>query len=328
MNAHEFWPTVAARLARNEPVFIALVAAATSGSPGTTGARLLLAADGSVQGTIGGGIMEVNLLKQARKRLEAGPDEPQVQRLVHRKTGTAEASGLICDGEQHNLTAVLEPARDAAAVEQFCQSLRTPGECATLFIDAAGLHCAAAGPHAAGGMRLTQPDAADWQYAEESLNRRRIAVIGGGHCGKALAQLATGIGYRADVFDTRPAVMEHYDWPADAGSHVLASLRELPDYLPYPALTRAVVMTTAVPYDIEALAAIADLDLRWLGVMGSRTKIDYIHESLRKRNVDAAAIAAIHGPIGLQMKSDTPAEIAVSIMGQLLAEEKQAAAAA
>ncbi len=323
MTTSDFWQSVDARLAQGEPVFIAIVAAATRGSPGTPGARLLLGQDGNMLGTIGGGIMERKLLEEARTRLAAGPAPPQLVRQVHRKNAP-DASGLICAGQQHNLSAVLDPQRDREPVRQFCRALDDQNApCHTLTITAAGLECSEAGPDPAGALRLEQ-SGDDWRYCEESVHRRRLLIIGGGHCGKALARLAGEVGYHVDVFDTRAAVFDGSDWPAAVMRHVPASYAEVADAIRYPAFTRAVVMTTAVDSDIESLAALAPLELPWLGVMGSRAKIDHIHKTLAAQGMPDAQRKRIHGPIGLEMKSDTPPEIAVSIMAQLLAAEPRA----
>mgnify|MGYP003774839873 CR=1 FL=1 len=74
--------------------------------------------------------------------------------------------------------------------------------------------------------------------------------------------------------------------------------------------------------DIAALAALAGTPLHWIGVMGSVAKIHEIRAQLGARGIAQARIDAIHGPIGLPMKSDTPPEIAVSIMAQLLTERR------
>lgn len=324
MTRLEFWRAVADRLAADEPVFVALVAANTRGSPGTLGARLLCDRHGAAEGTIGGGIMEANLLGQAAEALKQQVHRPQIQRLVHRKTGDAQASGLICAGEQTNLTAVLRGPADAGAVNRFVDALVHQDErTATLTIDAKGLDVTDAAPDPEQPpLRLVRGDQADWCYIEENVSRRRLAIVGGGHCGQALARLGLTIGHRVDVFDTREGLLAAHDWPEEVHRHPLADYAELATRLARPELTRVVVMTTAVTHDIEALVAIAHRACYWLGVMGSSSKIRVIRKTLRERGVDRDAINAIHGPIGFDMKSDTPPEIAVSIMGQLLAHEQ------
>jgi len=321
MNSAAFWRAVLARLDAGTPLFVALVVANTRGSPGTLGARLLIDADGNTLGTIGGGIMEANLIRAARDGLRAGKDAPpSLERLEHRnKPGTAHPSGLICAGEQTNLNCWLKPDRDAATIRAFCVALAADdGAAATLQIDAGGLRVTRAQD---AGMRQLSRDGARWCYRESSVQPERLAIVGGGHCGKALARLAADVGYSVDVFDTRAeALGGDADWPCDVRRHLLADYAELPAHLHWPALTTAAVMTAAITQDIAALAALAGTSLRWLGVMGSAAKIHEIRAQLAARGIAQDRIDAIHGPIGLRMKSDTPPEIAVSIVAQLLAE--------
>ncbi|HET7313602.1 MAG TPA: XdhC family protein [Salinisphaera sp.] len=325
MNAEAFWKAAAQRLDAGMPVFIVLVVANTRGSPGTRGARLLLDSNGVVGGTVGGGIMEAELIEQARHRLATGHATPPVlRRLVHRKKGTDHPSGLICAGEQTNLSLILQPDRDAAAIRRFSDAVENQAHrSARLVIDDRGVHViedAISG--ATPDMQLIE-DGDGWRYEETSLNQQRLAIVGGGHCGKALARLAVEIGYWVDVFDTRVAVLQADDWPEAVRRHALNDYAELRARLAHTSLATVVVMTAAVYHDITALASIALADPRWLGVMGSAAKIRKIRKELRDRGIAAARVNAIHGPIGLCMKSDTPAEIAVSIMSQLLTERPE-----
>lgn len=319
MNGGAFWRAVLERLDAGTPLFVALVVANTRGSPGTLGARLLVDADGNTQGTIGGGIMEANIVNAARDGLRAGVDAPPLlQCLEHRnKPGTAHPSGLICAGEQTNLNLWLKPGRDDAPIRAFCAAFAAEDDAAaTLQVDAGGLHVTRAQDT---GMCLSR-DGARWCYRESSVQPERLAVVGGGHCGKALARLAADVGYSVDVFDTRAeALVGVADWPSEVRRHRLADYAEMPAQLHWPALTTVAVMTAAIAHDIAALTVLADVGLHWLGVMGSAAKIHEIRAQLAARGIAQERIDAIHGPIGLPMKSDTPPEIAVSIMAQWLA---------
>jgi xanthine dehydrogenase accessory factor len=322
VNNAAFWRAVLERLDAGTPLFVALVVANTRGSPGTLGARLLVDADGNTLGTIGGGIMEANLVRSARDRLRAGRDAPPaLEQLEHRdKPGTAHPSGLICAGEQTNLNCWLKPGRDAAPIRAFCAARDADnGETATLHIDAGGLRVTRAHDI---GMQLSH-DGERWCWRESSVNPERLAIVGGGHCGKALARLAADVGYRVEVFDTRVEALDgEADWPADVRRHLLADYADLPGRLHWPELTTVAVMTAAMTQDVEALTALADVNVHWLGVMGSAAKVHEIRVRLAARGIAQERIAAIHGPIGLPMKSDTPPEIAVSIVAQWLADRR------
>lgn len=325
MSAESFWQSVALRLDAGSPVFVSLVAANTRASPGTLGAHLLLDARGEVEGTIGGGIMERKLIAVARDSLRGQPDAaPAVQRFIHRKD-SVDASGLICAGEQTNVNLMLLPSRDGESIKRFCAALGNQSEqSVNLVIDADGVRVVAAKEDdtAAGTTGLVAAGGA-WQYRENSVNPRRLAIVGAGHCGRALAWLAAQVGFWVDVFDTRSEVLYVPGWPDTVRLHALDDYAELGVNLRRKSMTTVVVMTTAMHDDIAALAAVATDDLRWLGVMGSKAKIHAIRAALRERGIAAQRIDAICGPIGLPMKSDTPAEIAVSIMGQLLSESAE-----
>lgn len=323
MNRLDYWRRVAACLIAGEPVFVALVVAHTRGSPGTCGARALVDSAGRMQGTVGGGIMEANVLAHAREALTDTTYGPRIQRLVHRRNTGSDASGLICAGEQTNLYAVLRPERDREPVERFVNALENEDYIsATLFIDAGGLSVSNALPDS--GQLPCSLDVHDerWCYSAANISRRRLLIVGAGHCGQALAALAATVGYRVDVFDTRADVIQTGEWPGDVGCHALTDYEELAGWLKNTQHSCVVVMTTAVTQDIAALAVLGGQRWRWIGVMGSRQKIRTIRGALGDEGLAKPAIDAIRGPIGLAMKSDTPAEIAVSIMGALLAQEQ------
>ncbi len=116
--ALDFWRDVAGRLAAGESVFLALVAENTRHSPGTAGARMLLSSNGERAGTIGGGIMEYQLLERAAEILRGGELEPEIRTLHHQRAAAGELSGMICAGSQTNLYLLCRPERDLATVRR------------------------------------------------------------------------------------------------------------------------------------------------------------------------------------------------------------------
>lgn len=316
----DFWRAVAAQLNGGTPAFVALVAAHTRGSPGTTGARMLLRPDGSQLGTIGGGIMEQRLIAEAMAAFDAGKQAPQLQALRHQRRDPATIgpgeSGLICAGRQHNITLLLHPERDRATLEQLAE-LEAEGGNGRLRIDAGGLHIDNTAPDlAAPAATLHTGD--NWCYREQLLRRERVAIIGGGHCGRALSRTMASVGYHVTVFDKRAEVATFRD-NADADRRVVvADYREAGATLTWPSLTDVVVMTTDFQSDIRGLLGCVGHGFRFLGVMGSAAKIRAIDSALAEAGVAAVERARVHAPIGLPMKSDTPEEIAISVTAQLL----------
>lgn len=320
-----FWAGVSAALERGDPVFVVLVAAHSRGSPGTTGARMLVRADGSQLGTIGGGMMERNLLAEARLALADPWRRPRLVPLRHQRrdpavVGTGE-SGLICAGRQTNIELVLLPARDGPVVTRLAV-LERDGDRGRFTIDRHGLRCDAAEPDPDTPACRLEHDAA-WRYTEQLLNPNRIAIVGGGHCSRALSHTMASVGYHVTVFDRRADVATFRD-NDDADRRVV--VRDYADAgaaIPYPGITDVVVMTSDFPSDVRALLGCIGRDFRFLGVMGSGAKIHAIGSALAEAGVDAAERRRIEGPIGLPMKSDTPEEIAISVTAQLLQRARE-----
>ncbi|MCC5871868.1 MAG: XdhC family protein [Gammaproteobacteria bacterium] len=318
-----FWSLLAAELARGLPAFLVLVVAHGRGSPGTVGARMFVCADGHQVGTIGGSVLEFGLLRRAQTLLAAAPnagDAPHLERFIHRRSDpdlvAPGESGLICSGWQQHVSVVLRPERDLKAIRDIadCDALGGDG---AVWITEAGVRFVAAESD------LTRPavelqTARGWRVVEQLLNRQRVAIFGGGHCGLALSRVMTDLDWHVTVIDHRTSAAAFRD-NSSADQHTLVEDFESgAGSLAWPQLTDAVVMTTDYSNDVRAVLGCLDRPLRSIGVMGSPAKLRRIREVLAAAGVNPAGMARIRGPVGLHMKSDTPAEIAVSIAAELL----------
>lgn len=317
-----FWERVHGHLGAGSRVFVACVAEHTRGSPGTAGAKLLVADSGELFGTIGGGAMEHRLVDQARALLQSGNQRPAKQTLVHSEEAADDRSGLICEGRQTNVFCVLDGARDLASVRTIVDRVRNDRR-GWIEIDDAGLRLAEDGaafdaPH----ITLTEADGA-WRYREDLLNRRRLAVIGGGHCAAALGAVMAPLGYRVHVFDTRAHVVSHDRATAVGGLSIVADYAEAGPAIDHPESTAAVVMTSDYRTDVRALLGITPLPMPFIGLMGGRKKIDRIFSVLRQEGISQRTIDRIHAPVGLEIGSETPEEIAISVAAQLLRERNR-----
>ena len=119
-----FWEQVGGHLERGGRVFVACVAEHSRGSPGTAGAKLLVAEGGGLFGTVGGGMMEHRLVEQARELLQSGGAQPEKRTLVHSDTAAGEQSGMVCEGSQTNVFCVLAGDRDRATVRAIGAAVR------------------------------------------------------------------------------------------------------------------------------------------------------------------------------------------------------------
>ncbi len=315
--ALEFWPTVARRLEAGDKLFLALVAENTRHSPGTAGARMLLSEAGERLGTIGGGIMEYQLIERATEILRGGDFEPEIRTLHHQRSAAGERSGMICAGSQTNLYLLCRPERELATVHRVVELLEA-GRSGTLSITREGMTVAEAEPDLSRPPVDLEQGTGGWRYDEQLLNRKRLAILGGGHCAGALNHVMARLGYDVFVFETREGVVSS-ELERDAHSvEIVADFRHAGSRIDHPELTWVVVMTTDFPSDVKALAGVLDRPFPFVGVMGAPAKIEAIRERLDEQGFSRAQLDRIHAPVGLPIPSHTPEEIAISVAAQIL----------
>lgn len=154
-------------------------------------------------------------------------------------------------------------------------------------------------------------------FLEPVCPARRLVIFGGGHVGKAIARLAVEAGFATEVVDDRPEHLDPSAYPArvrliktDAG------FREGYDAL--RALDFAVVVTREADLDADLAGRCAGT-CAYAGVMGSLRKLAFIKKRLSSAGVPQETIEKIRCPMGLDIGSDTPMEIAFSVMAELIA---------
>jgi xanthine dehydrogenase accessory factor len=148
--------------------------------------------------------------------------------------------------------------------------------------------------------------------------RPALVIFGAGHVGAEVAPLAARCGFIVDVVDDRPEFASKERFP-DARRLVHsfdpAVYREA---LRLGPSTFCVVVTRGHEHDFGVVRALVELDLAYLGLMGSSKKVREIRARLAEGGVAEAAIERLRAPIGLKIGSETPAELAVSIVGELI----------
>ena len=312
-----FWETVDSLLEKGQNVFLTLVADHTQHSPGTTGAKLLVAKDIDPVGTIGGGIMEYSILKRAKKILDQGSFTPEIQTLVHRKSGTGEKSGMICAGKQTNLYYLCQPEKDGKIFKKILTHLNG-NDSAILSINTNGMNVQKKEPYLDQSRIKIYIKGTDWRYEEQLMNFYRIVIIGGGHCSLALSRLMKQLGYDVFVFDTRKNVSTVKENKYAHSVQIVDDFQEVGKQIDFPELTNVVVMTTDVVSDVRGLLGIKDLPFHFIGVMGSQPKISEIIKQLKSEDISDDQLSQLTAPVGIPMDSNTPDEIAVSIAAQIL----------
>ena len=154
--------------------------------------------------------------------------------------------------------------------------------------------------------------------------RERLIIFGAGHVGRAVAAAGVRVGFHVVVVDDRP------EWadPALLPEGVETALRPFAAFLDEDFEPRpddyAVIVTRGHEHDELVLRRLVEAPLRYLGMMGSKRKVRGVLERLRDEGVDEARIDRVDAPIGLPLGAVTPEELAVSIVGRLVATRRGA----
>ncbi len=155
-------------------------------------------------------------------------------------------------------------------------------------------------------------------YIEPIEPSPELFVVGAGHVGFHLANLAHEVGFRVHVVDDREKFANRERFPHAA--EVVSE--DIPAWIARAALpphAYVVIVTRGHTNDLEALRALAPRDLRYLGLIGSRAKVARIYDELLSSAIPADVLRQVHAPIGLDIGAVTPQEIAVSILAELIA---------
>ncbi len=145
----------------------------------------------------------------------------------------------------------------------------------------------------------------------------RLHIIGAGHVGLHLARAAADAGFHIHVVDDRDKFANADRFPgADV---VVAPIPEWLQAAELPASSYVVILTRGHQHDLDAMRALASRDLKYLGLIGSRAKVARIYDALLAEGMPAEALERVHAPVGLEIGAVTPAEIAISILAELIA---------
>lgn len=158
-------------------------------------------------------------------------------------------------------------------------------------------------------------------FVKPLLPRRRLVIVGATHIAQALARLASVLDLETLVIDPRAAFASRERFPAVDALRVAWPAAALAE-LTLDATTAVAVLSHDPKVDDEALALALQSPAGYVGALGSRRTQAERRERLATLGLDEAAIGRLRGPIGLDIGARTPAEIALAILGQVVADER------
>ncbi|PJF31859.1 MAG: xanthine dehydrogenase [Candidatus Thermofonsia Clade 1 bacterium] len=144
-----------------------------------------------------------------------------------------------------------------------------------------------------------------------------LVVIGCGHVGKALAELGKWLGFRVIVSDDRAELCSPEHIPNMDG-YVVAPPSEVVSHIPLTPQTYIAAVTRGLPVDEQLFPPLLNAPVPYIGLIGSRRRWALTIKALEERGISREQIARVRAPIGLELNAETPREIALSIMAEIV----------
>ena len=154
-------------------------------------------------------------------------------------------------------------------------------------------------------------------FVEPYLKRPTVVVVGAGHVGKSVVQLASWLGFRVVLSDDRAELCSEESLPG-ADQYLPVPMSDIPTHLDIDFQTFFVLVTRGVEVDVEGLPALLDTHAPYIGLIGSQRRWRHTQEKLQAAGISDEKILRIKSPIGLDIHAETPDEIAVSIMAEII----------
>jgi xanthine dehydrogenase accessory factor len=154
-------------------------------------------------------------------------------------------------------------------------------------------------------------------FVEPFLELPTVVVVGAGHVGKPIVHLAKWLGFRVVVSDDREELCTPEETPG-GDVYLPVPMSQIPQEMTLDARTYLVLVTRGAEVDIEGLPAILETDVPYIGLIGSKRRWAHTQEKLIEKGISEEALARIKSPIGLFIHAETPKEIAVSILAEII----------
>jgi xanthine dehydrogenase accessory factor len=308
----ELWQFIADRISKGETAALLIVAKSSGSSPGRVGFKMAVTQE-EMCGSIGGGVMEVELVERARRNLRAsGRPVCEIIKQVHR-SNSEYASGMICSGEQ---TVILREITDREL--DTTRKLVSALDAGSPRIEVTPNEIRLSDGSATGDFETAFIGGEDFCYSELLGYSNELVVVGGGHCALALSELMSAMDFRISLFDDRPNLNTLSKNKFANSIKIIKSYDSVAEFIRPGNNVYVVVMTIGFKNDKVVIRELLDKDFRYFGVLGSNAKMAVLLNELKDEGLNKERLDAIYTPIGLDINSKTPHEIAVSIAAEII----------
>lgn len=315
---------------KNEKIgAIATVISRDGSAPRDVGAKMFIGEEGKIYGTIGGGNLEHSVYKQALSTM--GTEKPE---MIHIRMDSKEVAsdGMICGG---NIDVLLEPVH-LKNIELYrrlgeLKRMGLNGVLVTQFDGENYLKTVIEENAEISGDPISEEDknaflkhmrSTDLQFEDgvivESLHiAPSLYVFGAGHVSQFISKIAKMVGFYVVIIDDRAEFASRERFP-DADEVLVESFYDVFNRLNFTGSEYVVIVTRGHQFDRDVLIESLKKNAKYIGMIGSRRKVKMVLEHMKEIGLDPEAVDNVYSPIGLSINAETPQEIAVSIVGELV----------
>lgn len=314
------------------------VSSQSGSTPRLAGAKMIIQSNGRINGTIGGGLVEAQAIKEAEHCFTTGKSR---HRSFDLSNGDAAVSDMICGGRMELFLEYIRADQSSRALFRTLLIAMDSGRRAVLVspvdavdgerrfvMDHTGQASPADAPEALvaaiKGLRSSAAATALVEHRDRKYLVSSFAVggtlflIGAGHVAACTAEAAARVGFRVVVMDDRCEFANRERFPLADEIQVLPSFADCFQGREIDADAFLVIVTRGHLHDLEVLRQALQTKAGYIGMIGSRKKRNSIYGKLRNQGINEAQLEQVRCPIGMAIEADTPEEIAVSILGELI----------
>ncbi len=301
----KIWSKAQSLLQSNQKLYLLSVVQSKGSAPGRVGFKMIVSEDYQLFGSIGGGLMEYNMVEKAKQMLKDGIVKHFIIAQIH-KGGTSASSGMICSGSQVIAFNYLCP-NDLPLVNSILQTEQN--------IEFSSNGITLVSPNNESGFK--QMSATNWSYTESIINKPIAHIFGAGHVSVPTSQLLTQVGFDVFLYDNRDDINTFESNNIVCSKRIIDYKKVLKEVV-IDSTDYILLMTHKFTEDKLLLSQLLTINHQYLGVLGSEHKIKVMFEALHVQGISMDKLNKIHAPIGLNINSQTPDEIAVSIVAEVI----------
>ena len=308
---------------------IATVIARAGSAPRDVGAKMFIGEDGVLYGTIGGGRLEHDTCQEAMSMMgKGGP------KVLHIRMDAKEvaSNGMICGGDVDVLLEpVLERYNALYSRLEYLEKRSKKGVLITKFDNNNFAKTLLEDDLAMHGDVISENDrdaflqhlygikpcATDGLVIEPLQVSVALYIFGAGHVSQYITKVAKMVDFSVTVIDDREEFANTERFP-DADEIIVDNFQNVFNRLKFTGKEFVAIVTRGHQYDAGVLGEALKRQTRYVGMIGSKRKVAIVFDFLKKSGFDNEAIKKVHAPIGLAIHAETPQEIAVSIVAELI----------